>query len=166
MTGTNDRLIFYDVPWQAFFNLPFPFATFCFHLELVVSILLNEIRKCCKNSYVSNLLSSSKTWCIWCNTGMEFLGHCYCSWIFGSDPASIWQYKRFKRVSWKVITILETWEIFILFSLQLIFISFKWNPHFFFPCRCLNVRKDLLPGDHIQVCSLTGILVVPTSYSI
>lgn len=44
---------------------------------------------------------------------------------------------------------------------KIICFLYKWNPHFF-PCRCLNVRKDLLPGDHIQVCcSLTGILVFP-----
>lgn len=35
------------------------------------------------------------------------------------------------------------------------------------PCRCLDARKALLPGNHIQVCcSLTGILAIPILFRV
>ena len=95
---------------------------------------------------LQNLLSFWKTWCNLCNTGLEFLGHSCCSWIFSSDPASILQYKRFKRTSWKVITILL---IYLLHPGSWLWLYAK---SWFFPCRCLKARKALLPSDHIQVC--------------
>lgn len=106
---TSNRWVLYCVSWLAFCNLPFPFLLLSVisfgicdnHAQQNKKVLQEQLylKICCQ-------LVIIKTSCNLWRTGMEFLGYSYCSWSFGSYPASILQYKRFKRASWKVITVL------------------------------------------------------------